>query len=103
MVCLQTGAYHSCPLREAQQAADWDRCRYLHPTNGEKLVTPVFELGKGWKKLRRVAPQETQQSQLTRTPEISQTLSYQHSYSRGLPGLASLRSMSNPWGPREVG
>lgn len=28
---------------------------YLHPTNGEKLGTPVVELVKGWKKLRRRA------------------------------------------------
>jgi hypothetical protein len=27
----------------------------LHPINGQKLVTPVVELGKGWKKLRRRA------------------------------------------------
>jgi hypothetical protein len=25
----------------------------LHPTNGLKSGTPVVELGKGWKKLRR--------------------------------------------------
>jgi hypothetical protein len=25
----------------------------LYPTNGKKLVTPMVELGKGWKKLRR--------------------------------------------------
>jgi hypothetical protein len=29
--------------------------RYLHPTNGQKLVTPVVELEKSWKKLRRRA------------------------------------------------
>jgi hypothetical protein len=29
------------------------KCRYLQPTNGQKLVTPVVELGKSWKKLRR--------------------------------------------------
>jgi hypothetical protein len=29
------------------------RCRYLHPTKGQKLLTPVIELGKSWKKLRR--------------------------------------------------
>ena len=40
-------------LQEAQQAAERVRCRYLHPTNGQKLLTPVVELGKSWKKLRR--------------------------------------------------
>jgi hypothetical protein len=40
-------------LQEVQQAAERVRCRYLHPTKGKKLGTPVVELGKGWKKLRR--------------------------------------------------
>jgi hypothetical protein len=26
---------------------------FLHPTNGQKLLTPMVELGKSWKKLRR--------------------------------------------------
>jgi hypothetical protein len=34
-----------------QQAAE--RVRYFHPTNGQKLLTPVVELGKSWQKLRR--------------------------------------------------
>jgi hypothetical protein len=25
----------------------------MHPTNGQKLLNPVVELGKGWKKRRR--------------------------------------------------
>jgi hypothetical protein len=55
-------------LQEAQQAADRDRCRYLHPTNGQKLRNPVVELGKGWKKVRRRATlEEDQESQLTWT------------------------------------
>jgi hypothetical protein len=33
--------------RETQKAAERVRCRYLHPTNGQKLLTPVVELGKG--------------------------------------------------------
>jgi hypothetical protein len=33
-------------LQKTQQAAERDRCRYLHPTNGQKLVTPVVKLGK---------------------------------------------------------
>jgi hypothetical protein len=54
------------------------RGRYLHPTIGLKLGTPIFELGKGWKKLRRrVTPQVDQQSQLSQIPEISQTLNHQ--------------------------
>jgi hypothetical protein len=40
-------------LWKIQQAAERVRCRYLYPTNGQKLLTPVFELGKSWKKLRR--------------------------------------------------
>jgi hypothetical protein len=32
------------------------RFRYLYPSNGKKLLTPVVELGKGWKKLRRRLP-----------------------------------------------
>jgi hypothetical protein len=40
-------------LQKLQQAAERVRCRYLHPSNGQKLVTPIVELGKNWKKLRR--------------------------------------------------
>jgi hypothetical protein len=29
------------------------RCRHVHPTNEQKLLTPVVEFGKSWKKLRR--------------------------------------------------
>ena len=42
-------------LSKAQQAAERVRCTYLYPTNGKKLGTPVVELEKGWKKLRRRA------------------------------------------------
>ena len=31
------------------------RCRYLHPINGQKLLIPVVELGKSWKKSRKKA------------------------------------------------
>jgi hypothetical protein len=31
---------------KTQQAAERVRGRYLHPTNGQKLLTPVVELGK---------------------------------------------------------
>jgi hypothetical protein len=37
----------------AQQAAERVRCRYLHPTKGQKLVNPVVELGKSWTKLKK--------------------------------------------------
>ena len=37
-------------LQKIQQAAKKVRCRYLHPMNGLKLLTPVVELGKGRKK-----------------------------------------------------
>jgi hypothetical protein len=39
-------------LQKTQQAAERVRCIYLHPTNGEKLLTHVIELGRGWRKLR---------------------------------------------------
>jgi hypothetical protein len=29
------------------QQSERVRCRYLHPTNGQKQLTPVVELGKG--------------------------------------------------------
>jgi hypothetical protein len=45
MVCLQTGA-SMVALSEAHQSAERVRWRYLHPTNEEKLGTPVVELGK---------------------------------------------------------
>jgi hypothetical protein len=52
-------AYRQKPIMtalwEAQQAAERVRCRYLQPTNGQKPGTPVAELGKSWKKLRRRA------------------------------------------------
>ena len=40
-------------LPEAQQAAERVKCRYINPTNGQKVGTPVVELGEGWKKLKR--------------------------------------------------
>jgi hypothetical protein len=33
-------------LWKTQQAAERVRCRYLHPTSGQKQLTPVVELGK---------------------------------------------------------
>jgi hypothetical protein len=40
-------------LRKTQQAAERVRGRYLHPTNRQKQLIPIVELGKGEKKLRR--------------------------------------------------
>jgi hypothetical protein len=65
-------------LLKTQQAAERVRCRYLYPTNGQKMVTPVVELGKRWKKLKRKAILEKDQpSQLTWTPEVALTLYHQ--------------------------
>lgn len=50
----QTGTYHDS-LQKTQQAAEGVRCRYLHPANEQKLLTPVVELGESWKKLKRRA------------------------------------------------
>ena len=50
-------AYKNRPIMTAlgkfQQAAERVRDRYLQPTNGQKLLTPMVELGESWKKLRR--------------------------------------------------
>jgi hypothetical protein len=55
----------TAPLKAAERV----RCRYLHPINGQKLLTSVVELGESWKKLRRrTTLKEGQQSQLTWTP-----------------------------------
>jgi hypothetical protein len=35
--------YHDCPPKDPEKVL----------TNGQKLVTPVVDLGKSWKKLRR--------------------------------------------------
>jgi hypothetical protein len=43
-----------CP-QKSQQAAEGIRDRYLYTTNGQKVLIPVVELRKGWKKLRRRA------------------------------------------------
>ena len=40
-------------LWKIQQAAERVRCKYLHPTDGQKLLTIVVEIKKSWKKLRR--------------------------------------------------
>jgi hypothetical protein len=52
MECSQKGPILTV-LRKTQQTADRVRCRHLHPINGQELLTPVVELRKSWKKLRR--------------------------------------------------
>jgi hypothetical protein len=39
MECSQKGIYHYCLLRDTPSSS------YLHPTNGQKQLTPVVELG----------------------------------------------------------
>ena len=52
--CSQKGHIMTA-LEKTQKTAEKVRCRYLHPINGQKLLTLVAELGKSWKKLRRRA------------------------------------------------
>jgi hypothetical protein len=49
MVFLQTGAYHDCPTSSWQSQMQI----YIQPMDRKKLVIPVAELEKSWKKLRR--------------------------------------------------
>ena len=78
MVCLQT---RQClawlPSERPNRQLKESRVNpYTQPM--DRSGTPVVELGKGWKKLRRRAvQQEDQQSQLTWIPGISKTLSHQ--------------------------
>jgi hypothetical protein len=44
MECSQKRIYHGFPPKGP--TSSWVRCRYLHPTNGQKLLTRVVELGK---------------------------------------------------------
>ena len=41
--------YHDCLLKHPRAVG----YRCLHPTNGQKLLTPVVEVGESWKKLRK--------------------------------------------------
>jgi hypothetical protein len=66
-------------------AADWDRCKYLHPTIKLKSGTPMEKLGGGLKELNvRVIPYDGQQSQLTQTPGGFQRVSHQPDSMHGL-------------------
>jgi len=40
-------------LQKIQQAVERVRCSYVHPTNEQKLLIPLVELGKRWRKLKR--------------------------------------------------
>lgn len=58
--------------QKTQQAAERVRCSYVHPTSEQKLLTPLVELEKSWRKRRRwVTLEEDQQSQLPSPPEIA--------------------------------
>ena len=53
MVCLQIRSLTWLPSeRRSKQLKETDK-RYLNPTNGQKPGTPMVELRKNWKKLRR--------------------------------------------------
>jgi hypothetical protein len=85
-------------LRKSQQAAEWIRGSYLHPVNGQKLLTPVVELGESWRKLKSRAtcrrtsslnyfgPLRSLRYLLDHQPGSIQQLLWgpQHTYSRGL-------------------
>ena len=62
-------------LQKTQQVAEDVRSRHLYPTNDQKLLTHVVDLGKCWKKLRRRATMYEDQQNWT--PEISQILDHQ--------------------------
>jgi hypothetical protein len=53
MECSRKGPYHDCSLKDPTRA-ERVSCRYLYPTNGQKLLTPVVELRKTWRKLKRM-------------------------------------------------
>jgi hypothetical protein len=87
-------------LQKTQQVAERVRCRYLHPTNEQKQLTPVVELGKAERSWEGRSCRRTTVS-INLDSKISQTLDQQidsiyqliwgpqHTFSRGLPGLCS--------------
>jgi hypothetical protein len=63
-------------LQKTQQARV--RCRYLHPTNGQKQLTPVVELGKAERILdEKCDPIGGPAVLINLDPKISQTLDHQ--------------------------
>ena len=75
--CANKKGPNMIALQKTQQAAERIRCRYLHPTNGQKLLTLVAELGKSWKKLRRRATLGGPAVSTNMDPVISETLGHQ--------------------------
>jgi hypothetical protein len=45
MDCSQKVTYHDGPPKDPTCRLKRVRCRYLHPANGQKLLTPVVGLG----------------------------------------------------------
>jgi hypothetical protein len=43
------GIYHDCPLGRPNKLLKESDADYLHPTNGQKQLTPFVELGKAEK------------------------------------------------------
>jgi hypothetical protein len=100
-------------LQKAQQAAERVRCRYLHPTNGQKLETPVVKLGKNLKEAEvegdpigrpavstNLDPRDLSDTEPPTRQYTPADMRSQHIYSRGLPGLASVRE--DALNPRET-
>jgi hypothetical protein len=106
------GTYHDCLQKDP--TGNWRvKYRYLHPINEQKVLTPVVELGKIWKK---GDPLGGPAVSINLDPMIFQTLDHllghihqviwgpKHIYSRRLPSLGSVREYApNPQetrGPR---
>jgi hypothetical protein len=65
-------------LQKTQQAAERGKCRYLHPTNGRKLLTLVVELGKKLEEVEEEGdPGGGPAVSIKLDPKISQTLDHQ--------------------------
>jgi hypothetical protein len=64
-------------LRKTQQAAERVRCRYLHPTNGQKQLIPVVELGRLKEPEEKGDPVGGPAVSINLDPKIFQTLDHQ--------------------------
>lgn len=113
MLCLQTGAWHGCPLRGP--TSSWLRQMQILTLNHWTDVGPqMVELGEELKKLKgRVTLYEAQQSQgasrdwaTNQEYKLAGLRSLAHT-SRGLPDLASVEedvlNSRETWGPGEGG
>jgi hypothetical protein len=49
MMCLQTGAYHDCPISSSKS-----QVQIFTPNQWTEADDPVVELGRSWKKLRMI-------------------------------------------------